>query len=131
MIVRQNGRSSVDVERTPHDFPGVDGGSIDRSGEHPLDVEDAVALVQPHDVELFVLERSEPDTEEFGRVRRCPEVPLALQPALEEVIGCGEDVVLPPGPWTRWNVRQRSRSKTWDARARCRRRSALRWCWRC
>ena len=32
--------------------------------------------------------------------------------------------VLPPGPWTRWNVRQPSRSKTWDARAKCRLRSA-------
>lgn len=32
--------------------------------------------------------------------------------------------VLPPGPWTRWNVSQPSRSRTWDARARCRQRSA-------
>ena len=32
--------------------------------------------------------------------------------------------VLPPGPWTRWNVRQSSRSKTWDGRANCLQRSA-------
>lgn len=38
-----------------------------------------------------------------------------------QVLGWG---VLPPGPWTRWNVSQPSRSRTWDARARCRQRSA-------
>src|SRR5690606_10192096 len=42
-----------------------------------------------------------------------------------------DDVVLPPGPWTRWNVSQPSRSKSWAGRARSQPRSALSWCWRC
>ena len=70
-----------------------------------------------------------PNLETNNSIPREPPSPLESGPTCWGALGDHPmfqiiERVLPPGSWTRWNVRQPSRSTTWDGRANCLRRSA-------
>ena len=56
--MRQHDRAGIDGEGGSDDFAGMDAGAVNGARKELLAVEDAVAVVEPEDVELFVSQSS-------------------------------------------------------------------------
>lgn len=94
MVVGEDGSAGVDVQGSPDDFPRVNARAVDGASEELLAVEDSVAIVQPHDVELLVKQCAEAHAEEVGGVPWIADTALAFKLGFQDAFGGSENILL-------------------------------------
>jgi hypothetical protein len=70
VVVRENGRAGIDAQCGAHDLPGIVAGAIDGATEEFLAVENAMAVIEPHDVKFFVQQRTHSHAQEVVGIGR-------------------------------------------------------------
>lgn len=97
MVVRQHRRAGIDGQGGSDDFAGMDAGAVNGAGKELLAVEDAVAVIEPNDVELFVEQCAEAHAEEVAGILRIADGALSFQFGSQEGFGGAEDVLFGDG----------------------------------
>ena len=94
VVVRQNGGAGIDAQRGPHDFTGMDAGTVDCAGKELLAVDDAMTVVEPQHVEFFMSQGSQAHSQKVVGVGWVADAALAFKPPFENALGSSEYILL-------------------------------------